>query len=112
MRPCANHLTHNRLLALRRFADDPEGILATVYGGAFVGIKCRADFGLRVHLPEKIRFKLGTAAFADTEHGSRSFDHAELSLYHESSLPPRQGKQFICGFQTAPLPKLCRIGLD
>lgn len=63
------------------FADDSQSVLAAIQRLTGVVCKCSLDGLLGVAL------KLRVAAFADADHRLCSFDHAELSFRHASSLP-------------------------
>ena len=71
----------NRLLIFGSFAHDSQRVLAAIQRLALVAAKCPLDGLLRIAL------KLRVAAFADSNHGLRSFDNAELAFRHASSLP-------------------------
>ena len=71
----------NRLLVVRRFTHDPQRVLAAIYRLTFVAPERCFDFLFR------ITSELRIAAFANSNHGLRSLDNAELAFRHASSLP-------------------------
>ena len=82
----------SNLLILRRFADDPQRILAAVQRLAIVGIECGLNLGIRTA-------KLRATAFADGKSGIL-FNDSQFALRHEYSLAPN-----ACANETAPVPE-------
>jgi len=79
-----------RLLALSRFADDSESILAAVQGQTFMSIESGGNLGVGLGLDQQSGFELRTATLAHCKEVWGRFHDAELPFCHDSSLPLRQ----------------------
>lgn len=94
----------NRLLVFRGFADDTQGVLATVEGLTLVRVECPLDFSFRAIVPRLVGVELRTATFTDAKHARGAFYDPKIAFRHESSVPQAEGQSHPCGFQTTPLP--------
>jgi hypothetical protein len=82
----------NSLFAFGCLADDPQRVLAAVYGLAPVGIERSLNLGV-------CPAKLGATAFAHGN-GGILFHDPQSTLCHEYSLAPN-----ACANETAPVPR-------
>jgi len=71
------------LFIFRRFAHDPQGVLATVYQFALVGVEFCLNIGI---------FELSVAPLAYADSWRRLFDDPQFALRHNRSLAHLAGK--------------------
>jgi hypothetical protein len=78
-----------QLLTFRRFAHDPQRVLAAVHRLALVGFKLGGNIGSRIMLA---RFELSIAAFAHSDNRRRGFfNDPQTPVRHEASLAHMAG---------------------
>ena len=79
----------NRLLVFGRFAHDPQGVLATVYRLALVGIKLLSNIKLCIG---QAGLELSIAAFTDADGGRAFLNDPQSALRHDCSLMHLAGR--------------------
>ena len=71
------------LLVFRSFADDPQGVLAAVYGLALMGVKLCLNIGI---------LELSVAPFAYADGWRALLYDSQFALLHECSLAHLAGR--------------------